>query len=113
MMRNERKQVWYDLFNQVLEDVKRKKINTHENPQKMSNKKHNSRLGCGKRESPNHQKMRFLNEYKKSQYQKTFANPSWWKILNNQEIWKLCETKIRQLKGGMNQAILLTQGYHN
>jgi hypothetical protein len=44
---------------------KRKNASTRENTQNMRIKKQYSRLGCGKQEIPNHQKMRCFNESKK------------------------------------------------
>jgi hypothetical protein len=55
---------------------KRKKTNTHENPQNMNNKKQYSRLGFGKQEIPNHQKERCFNEEKKGSIPNNLYNPS-------------------------------------
>ena len=44
---------------------RRKKKDTNENPQIMSNKKQHSRMGCGKQENFNHHKERCFNEDEK------------------------------------------------
>jgi hypothetical protein len=56
---------------------KRNKRSTHENPQKMSSKKQNSRQVCDKKKSPNHPEKRDVSRKTKYvQYKTTFANSS-------------------------------------
>ena len=94
------------LFRQQPKQRKRERLN-HSTILKDEQRERTFKSGLWQtRESSIIKKERHSEEHdKETQNHSTFVNPRWWKLLNNEAIWNLCEMKIREMKGRMNWGI--------